>query len=625
MVGTSTRERRKSRWATLALAALVAASTGLCLRWVFLVPIYQSPDEPAHLDYALALRQNGGLFRPEGPPRLPLETVHPVTQYLADRTATAAVAFHGDVRMPPGYGTPAFYAALDRERPPLDDAPLPPPGLAWVYPYGYYALLAGWLAVWERLDGSLTSLFFGARLFSVALLAATLLFSYGAARELGHRRRFCLLVTAAMGFLPLTLFVASYVQPDNLSFALVSACFYLSLRVGRRPDHAGLVAALGWALGGLLVTKQHYYLCTVLPASAHAVGAWLRAGIRPGRRTALALALAGPSLALGAVHWWSVRDAVSYYGPATPPAPLALLNGLRRALTDFSTGATHRSFWGVYGWMDTPLVIHNAATTAAVRLLVRVVTWSLAVLTLMRLRQALGTLARLWRRGNHGAAVRLLVSNVPVNSFILFTGLMFVLFAVWANRFGAQGRNWLPLLLPMLLVALRYAPSALRRPSHRAVLACGAFAGLFAYELAGNVYALMTIRDRYYDPSNSRPMCECRAAEWRPDRRAPAGERVFAVDGPRFVFAVRIRYRLAAPAGTPVQFTWYWSDGAPGEGQAGRVEQALCWTPRPEEKTLYVWVNAVVNCWRVRLDGAPDGWEVCDAVAYVPPPAPDPR
>src|SRR5262249_58979835 len=59
------------------LLGLVLAAAGLCLRWVFIVPIYQSPDEPAHLDYALAIYHNGGLFRVHGPPTRPLELVHP--------------------------------------------------------------------------------------------------------------------------------------------------------------------------------------------------------------------------------------------------------------------------------------------------------------------------------------------------------------------------------------------------------------------------------------------------------------------------------------------------------------------------------------------------------------------
>src|SRR5262249_51126048 len=169
--------------APLLLIGLLLAVAGVCFCWVVTVPIYQSPDETAHLDYALAIYQHGGPFAIHGPPGERLPLVHPYTHYLIDRTATQAVAFHGAVRMPPRYGSVAFFEELERACPPRDALPadVEPPGLAWVYPFGYYTVLAGWIHLLVGMKEGLVVIFFGARLLSVLLLLGSLLFSYGAA------------------------------------------------------------------------------------------------------------------------------------------------------------------------------------------------------------------------------------------------------------------------------------------------------------------------------------------------------------------------------------------------------------------------------------------------------------
>src|SRR5262249_14985163 len=157
------------------------------------------------------------------------------TAYLHRRTAMEQVAFHPGARMPPGYGSAAFFADLDRDAPPrpgphFDRSPY----LASVYPFGYYALLASWIELLRCCSDRLTVLLFGARALSALLLAGSLAASYAAARELGFGPWRCVLLTGVLGFFPLTSFVSGYVQPDNLSFTLVSLSFYLALRARRR-------------------------------------------------------------------------------------------------------------------------------------------------------------------------------------------------------------------------------------------------------------------------------------------------------------------------------------------------------------------------------------------------------
>src|SRR5262249_26631458 len=154
--GMSARGWHARTWPGLALAAVVLAAAAQTLLWVFLVPIYQAPDEAEHLDYALAINAHRGLFLVQNTTFRALPgAVHPYTRYLHQRTRTGEVAFRPAVKMPPGYGTAAFYEALDRDAPAADSARIDRPSqLAAVYPFGYYTLLAGWIELVRlRQDG----------------------------------------------------------------------------------------------------------------------------------------------------------------------------------------------------------------------------------------------------------------------------------------------------------------------------------------------------------------------------------------------------------------------------------------------------------------------------------------
>src|SRR4051812_20153594 len=111
----------------LALGAVVLSAAGLALYWVFLVPIYQAPDEPMNLDYALAIHAHRGLFCVHYTTYEALPTsVHPHTPYLVDCCRSGAVAFRPEARMPADYGTWEWFARVDREAP-RDSRPITSP------------------------------------------------------------------------------------------------------------------------------------------------------------------------------------------------------------------------------------------------------------------------------------------------------------------------------------------------------------------------------------------------------------------------------------------------------------------------------------------------------------------
>lgn len=491
----------KNHWATAALLILLAAVAAVCVHWVFLVPIFQSPDEDQHLDYALALRQHGGLFTLRDRPDCHLELVHPYTRYLVERTQTRAFPFDLTLKVPADYGTAAYFETLDRDRPgPETLAVERPPTLVWVYPYGYYGLLACWLESLFRIRDSLVFAFYGARLFSVLLLMVSLAAIYGTLREMGKRRGFSLWLTGVIGFFPLTTFIGSYVQPDNLSLTLVSLSFYLTLAARRQLDRGWLFVALGAVLGGLLVTKLHYFIVTALPALAMLATALTFARVRGVRLLGLALALTVPSLLTGSIYLWTFWGAHNYFGASAPHEGWGFVPvGFLRAFRDFYLGTTHNSFWGRFGWLDTPLVIGTPLVMRIIRLVILVVSLGILALTLVRLKRTTAAIVRLARRGRWRTALRLVVGQPCLNSYFLFTVLMFVLYVRLDNRFGAQGRNWLPLILPIFLTGIQYAPQALRGRRARLSMGLGVLVGLTIYSAAGAVYGPRTVRARFYD------------------------------------------------------------------------------------------------------------------------------
>jgi hypothetical protein len=544
----------RTRWdcspatARLVLAALVVTSTALAVRWVFLVPIFQSPDEHHHFDYALSINENGGLFQSADEPRTTL--AHPWTRHLQRCCETTDVTFESAARLPADYGTRAYFAAIDATAP----RPVGPlarvPGVAGHYPFGYYAALAVWLQGARLATGdSPVGLFFAGRLFSVLLLGVSLVLSYAVARQLGARRWSALLLVGCAGCFPLTSFVASYVQPDNLGFTLVSLSFYLALRAGARPGNVGLRAGLGLALGLLLVTKPHFFLCVLAPTLA--LLASRRLTSTPATRLGLLglAALALPAALLGVLQLHLTRH--THHHCWADPAPYTdfrsfYLEGLLKALRDYCAGTTHRSFWGVFGWLDTPLVFGSEAVTAWVRLAILAGSWLVLGLTWLRLGQVTVRLVRAARKGHARRAVQAACANVPVNSYFAFAVFMVALHVRLDNGFGAQGRNWFPFLLPIFWTALFYAPAALRRWGNWAVaVASGAAAlALVFYATAGSYYALASVARRYYHT----------AQEVAEARRHPAVVRLFSEAGdsvPAAALVLREASVRCEPEGQP--------------------------------------------------------------------------
>src|SRR5262249_35221979 len=207
---------------------------------------------------------------------------------------------------------------------------------------------------------------------------------------------------------------------------------YLALLVRRKPEQVRLMALLGIALALLLATKYHFYLAVLVPVLVMLVSDRLLRPSRLGWMRTLALLLL-PSLVIGAVELWvsfgsktngivNNRDTVhDEFNRAAAGGVLSgakfLIDGIGAAADEFYLrGVTFRSFWGLFGWVDAPLVIVSPSTTELVQVVIRALNVMVLGLVLFRLGKVITRLLLLARRRRWRRALFIASSNPLVNA-----------------------------------------------------------------------------------------------------------------------------------------------------------------------------------------------------------------
>jgi hypothetical protein len=507
---------------------IILAAMLLATRWVFLVPIFQAPGEDFYADYIFSLYTYGRLIKGDEAPISACS--HPWTRYLLQMTNGETVKYRPFAKMSVDYGTKDFFEKLDKAAPDSHLELHTNPLMMAVYPVGYFSLAALWLGLISHINHSISFLFFGARLLSVILLGCSLTFSYLAMRELGLTRGRSTLLLAAISFFPLVSFVGSYIQPDNLTFALISICFFLALRWKNNslnsPSFVSfktqnkIIVPLGLTMAGLLLTKYHFFSCAgiAIVMMIVATALYLRT---PGKRLVLILVtLLTPSIIVGLVqmwvswhcqlpavdskhwlwHWYTINQAFlkEYDLPMKLSHTWLALQEEYRSLF-WQHGSAFASFWGKFGWIDTPLIIISLQITNFLRKIIENLSIAILLCTLVSLVKVFISLLRLaikhrWRR-----ALYIACSNPIVNSSFLFFIFMFTFnVLVYPSLFAKQGRQWLPMILGIFLTATCFAPrlfpwKILRKQSYVFISA-----GLLIYSLIGSYFALSCLKQRFY-------------------------------------------------------------------------------------------------------------------------------
>ena len=502
----------------IALGCIVVASVGMGLIWLIFTPFFQAPDENAHFDYAYQLYSVGRPYHVERAKcaRDVTETV----RYIERRSDFYGVRLLADARVPRGYGTPEYFRSVDALAPRLARR-IPPAGsnapcVMFGYPAGFYAVAAGVVALASAASqGSLVAELFSARAFGIVCLAVTLPLAYRVLRASGIRVRDALLATAAIGIFPMTSWVSAYIQPDNLVFTLVTLALLVALRLRSRPFDPLASIALGAVLSTLFFVKQQYAGVLFIACALLVLSSSLRER-HPYRRALTVcfvclLPLVALRLSTFATPVGPLRISHNLAPTAIAPTSakplvsagldvLYAASSLRDAYVD---GLSFHRFWNSFGWADNSY-LSRPWLNETVESAIGVVSLSIAFFFVTRQLNVYRRVLRIARRRSAATASWLLCQDVVLNVYIVWTTLLIIVCAASRGTWSLQGRYWLPVMVPMMVILIarvpRILPSGTR--ARTATLAAGMMLG---YALVLGPIALAAAHERYYRPSGELP------------------------------------------------------------------------------------------------------------------------
>jgi hypothetical protein len=320
-----------------AAAILLACFAGLALAYRHAIPLFEAPDEPSHLHYAVFVYEHGRLPR-EQPTEVPGEGMQSPLVYVA---AAPLVGFTGlDAALVSAalHAVDVYVYGFDLRSP-------GGPGLAFA-PTGHRLF---------RTDGSLgalaalraTSLVFG--LLAVAL-------TFAAAWRVRGEVALALAAGALLAFDPQFLFVSGYFTNDPAAAAVGAGVLWVVVDAVRRGGPVTGHFAAGGALAGLGILAKTSTVPGLAVAAATLVAIDRRATRARGRDLAIALGVAlvvaGPYLFWAAVHRGGPLGLGAVYASASE---LHVLAGER---LHYLTGPywlwTFQSYWCRFGWMNVP-------------------------------------------------------------------------------------------------------------------------------------------------------------------------------------------------------------------------------------------------------------------------------
>ncbi len=504
MIRAGLRARPRSYAEIFALAAVLLSAFALSVLWLRVIPLLQAPDEQAHFDYVYALARVGHPLPAAGAKI----AYSPTTNALSTEVRLLAIIQRAEPAAP-DYGSAASMQHLDEAVPQTPrsfyEGPRHRvPALTGLYPFGAYGLLA---MIADAAGGSPVHMLFAARAACIAFALAGLLFGYLALRELGVSRTLALPLLLAMGFFPLTSFVSSYVQPDDVALAFTSLTLYAAIRLRRRPADRTSFVLYAAALAGLTATKYQYALAVAVASVPYVVLRLFQARRAASLRAAgLAGLLLPAAAALAITLWYAHGDAPSYLNQGTLTANVgqaSLSAWLGTALVsyfDYGHGVSATSYWGQFGWMDTVLRIRPDWLGRAFAGCIEWGTWAAIAGTAVLVVRNLRRIALVARARGAASGLRVALGDSLMNAYLAFAVLMVALYVSSGNVFQAQGRNWLPFLPSAFALGVVYVPKLLPRPARRPASAA-VLAFLLAFAAVGSYWSLTEVIVRYYHTS----------------------------------------------------------------------------------------------------------------------------
>jgi hypothetical protein len=508
--------RHKSNgWERATAGTIILCATLLCAFWAIRVPLFQEPDEVAHADAAFAYFDAGRPFVVRDPTIANFVT--PQLRYLMTATKYRRLRYNNHAAVHDGYGTLAYFRALDVGAPPPSNT-IPSEGarvpyaLAFYPSTYYYVVAAAMLGGWSALGHSLAAAIFAGRFVNVAMLAVTLALAYAALAYLPFTSAQRIMLLGGIAFFPLSTWMGAYIQPDNQSALLMTATLLAALALRKHPSSLAWLVLYATAASALGITKLQYALVAIVAIGIAFRGTFDRE--TPSiRLRALAGAVAIPLIAAYCGRYLSPIGGLDAPPSGTAFANVGIVERLRIATYDLlhsATGAllggqTFAGFWFHFG-LRSGGVFSPALTGPITSFLIALTVltfaaWCVAQLRLFR------RLRYIAPRYGLGRARAFLGTDPALNAYVLLSVFLVSISAFTNGDLMLQGRYWYPVLLPILILSVRSIGGALPR-ANRGIATSVACAFWLCYSAIAAPCAVVAMNRDFYHQRDTTPTSE---------------------------------------------------------------------------------------------------------------------
>jgi 4-amino-4-deoxy-L-arabinose transferase-like glycosyltransferase len=401
--------------------------------WAAVIPAFQNPDEPQHLAYVQNLGEKVTLSPSEWIPR--------EIGFVEELTGLVGVPFHpAETQM---------FAARSLDGPKEEELDRVPDSLrttddigradsAANYPPTYYFIAS---LVYRALAGfDLLTIVFGIRALSALMSTGTMLFNYLTLRRFFGDDRTAKSSALIIGMSPMYANSGAAINPDVLVWLVFSVFLYLLTRAFDEGLSQGMNVGIGATMVVGTLVKQTFLIA--VPMYGILLCFLLFRKLLSPKQAAYSLVTV--LIMLAVLDGWLYASGVIRTSPSYPgehEQQARTITGFVRHLSDRWQGysGTYDTFWGNFGWLDTPMsgrifaLIRTGSAIAIVGLVFYLVS-SIAE-----------------RRPDLKAMFFVLISVVFVSGWVVVNYLRITSGEGWL----LQGRYFFPIIVPIIALLLR--------------------------------------------------------------------------------------------------------------------------------------------------------------------------
>lgn len=328
------------------LILLPAVALALGVLWAAIIPMWQIPDEPAHYAYIQSLGENSAWIPDQG-----LSRELSIANWLS---GLDQLPFDSKARQPFARGStwgPAESGVVSIPASFRTEIQINSYNPATSYPPGYYLVAS--LLYRALASEDILTIMFGLRIFSAVITSITVLICYLTLRLFFEERAMARAATFMVALSPMYIFMGMAVNVDVLVWLLFSIFLFLTTKALQEglswQMNLGLASVVGvglWVKQTFLIGVFFYVLLLLFLR--------LRRSIEWTAILRLMLAFFGVILLLDG---WLYFSGLILTSPGTPLHSLSVGGYVSHLLDSWRIyeWGLHKTFWGAFGWLDTPL------------------------------------------------------------------------------------------------------------------------------------------------------------------------------------------------------------------------------------------------------------------------------